>query len=119
MSGKFISLILAASLAVAGMTATPAAASDRDMARALAAIAGIAIIGVAISDNNKSKRRDTPYVSSRGHGPKVHHSHRQKKMQRHHRRQMQKHRAHRRQVQKHRAHRSGHGHNRGYSARRH
>lgn len=57
MARKFISLIIAASIAVTGLTAAPAQASDRDLARALAAIAGVAIIGAAIHENKKSKRR--------------------------------------------------------------
>jgi hypothetical protein len=60
MSGKFISFIIAASIAVTGMTAAPAQASDRDLARALAAIAGVAIIGVAINEGRKDKRHAAP-----------------------------------------------------------
>ncbi|QIE46357.1 hypothetical protein G5B38_12940 [Pseudohalocynthiibacter aestuariivivens] len=111
MSGKFISLILAASLAVTGMTAAPARADDKDIARALAAIAGIAIIGAAIHDNNKSKRRPAPYVSSRnnGHGYKAHRAHRGHK---------QAQRQHRRHKQQRRAHRRAHGYHNGYGQQR-
>jgi len=113
MSGKFISLILAASLAVTGMTAVPARADDQDVARALAAIAGIAIIGAVIHDKNKSKRRPAPYVSSRsyGHGHKAHIGHRPSPKAHHgHRAQKKAHRQHRREVQQHRQQRRGHGH---------
>ena len=60
MSGKFISFIVAASVAVTGMTAAPAQASERDLARALAAIAGVAIVGAAIHDSRKDQRYATP-----------------------------------------------------------
>lgn len=120
MSGKFITLIIAASIAVTGMTANPARAGDRDVARALAAIAGIAIIGAAIHDHNKNKRRHDGYVSSRGHGHKAHNPYRhQRKAHRQQRRQQelnrayrQGYKAHRREVQQRRAHR--HGYRRAY-----
>ncbi|WP_324753015.1 hypothetical protein [Roseovarius sp. Pro17] len=61
MSRKFISLIVAASIAVTGMTAAPAqAASDRDLARALAAIAGVVIVGAVIQEARKDKRQVAP-----------------------------------------------------------
>ena len=143
MSGKFISLIMAASLAVTGMTAAPAQASDKDVARALAAIAGIAIIGAAIHDNNKKHKRHDPYVSSRSHknhgysarpyyGQKAHKQHRQnKKAYKQHRRQQAQqqayrngYNAHKRKVQERRQYRRaygqgyGYGYNRGYGNHR-
>ncbi|MFX0541636.1 hypothetical protein ACEWPM_007875 [Roseovarius sp. S4756] len=57
MSRKFVSMIIAASIAVTGLTAAPAQAGDRDLARALAAIAGVAIVGAVIHDAQKDKRR--------------------------------------------------------------
>ena len=60
MSGKFISFIVAASIAVTGMTAAPAQASERDLARALAAIAGVAIIGAAVKNNRDENRYAAP-----------------------------------------------------------
>ncbi|MFD0859617.1 cation:proton antiporter [Roseovarius aquimarinus] len=60
MSRKFITLVIAASIAVTGFTAAPARASDRDLARALATIAGIAIVGVAINEARKTDRRAAP-----------------------------------------------------------
>jgi hypothetical protein len=65
MSRKFISLIIAASIAVTGMTAAPAQAGERDLARALAAIAGIAIAGAVIHD----ARKDKGYVAQRQYRP--------------------------------------------------
>ncbi len=60
MSGKFISFIVAASIAVTGMTAAPARASESDLARALAAIAGAAFIGAGVQDNRKDNYRAAP-----------------------------------------------------------
>ncbi|MCQ0091652.1 hypothetical protein [Roseovarius sp. M141] len=60
MAGKFITLILAASVAVTGMTVTPARAADRDLALGLAALAGIAVLGAAIHDAKRDKRYVAP-----------------------------------------------------------
>lgn len=57
MSRKFITFVLAASIAATGLSAQSARAGDRDLGRALAAIAGIAIVGAAIHDANKDQRR--------------------------------------------------------------
>jgi hypothetical protein len=55
MHRKLISTVLAATLAMTSFTA-PAQAGDRDTARALAAIAGIAVLGAIINDRNDRKR---------------------------------------------------------------
>lgn len=115
MSAKFISLILGASMAITSLTAAPARASDKDLARALAAIAGIALIGVAVSDQSSRKSSN---VSSRGHGNNGYYGHQPRRayqnVQRngHQRRQAIQSRAyqqgysdHRAQVQHHRAQR--------------
>ncbi len=60
MSGKFVSLILAASIAVTGLTAAPAQAGERDVARVLAALAGIAVIGVVLHEAQKNRRYAAP-----------------------------------------------------------
>ncbi len=60
MSGKFISIIIAASIAVTGITASPAQADERDLARALAAIVGVAVIGAAVQDSRNDKRYAAP-----------------------------------------------------------
>lgn len=55
MSRKFIAAILAASMAITSFTAAPArAASDEDIAKFLFGAAALAIIGKAISDNNRN-----------------------------------------------------------------
>jgi hypothetical protein len=63
MARKFIPLVLAASLAVTGMTAAPAKAGDRDVATALGALAGIAVLGAVIHDAQKDRR----HAESRRH----------------------------------------------------
>lgn len=134
MSAKFISLVVAASMAVTSFTAAPARASDKELARALAAIAGIAIIGAAIHDN--SKRKDS-HVSTRGnhgyygHQPRrahknVHRSHKKQRRQAAKQRAYQQgYNAHQREVKQRRAERRaarrayhyGHQYQGGYSAR--
>lgn len=54
---KFIATVSAAAIALTAMGAAPAYADDRDAARALAAILGIAVVGALIHDNNKKKKR--------------------------------------------------------------
>ncbi|MGC1496224.1 MAG: hypothetical protein WA790_10470 [Sulfitobacter sp.] len=54
---RFITTIAAASIAITALGAAPARADDKDAARALAAILGIAVIGKIIHDNKKDKER--------------------------------------------------------------
>ncbi|WP_298915726.1 hypothetical protein [uncultured Roseobacter sp.] len=59
MHRKFIATIVAAALAVTAIGSAPARA-DNDLLKALAAIAGVAIVGKVIHDRNKrNKERDT------------------------------------------------------------
>lgn len=61
MSRKFISLVLAAAVAVTGLAAAPARADEKDFARALAGIAALAIIAKALdekSDRDRARRDD-------------------------------------------------------------
>ncbi len=125
MAGKFISLILAASVAVTGMTGAPAQAGNNDLARALAALAGVVVIGAVIHDANKDKRRAAPQRHARpnyaAHSP-------YKAQKRHKRQQAIADRAYRQGYIDHqrvvrdrrttrRAHRRGHNAQYGYSAR--
>ncbi|MBW4706590.1 hypothetical protein KX928_02210 [Roseobacter sp. YSTF-M11] len=55
MHRKFIATIVAAALAVTAIGSAPARA-DEDLLRALAAIAGIAIVGKVIHDRNERKK---------------------------------------------------------------
>jgi len=54
---RIITTIVAASIAITAIGATPARADDRDVARALAAILGIAVVGKIIHDKKKDKQR--------------------------------------------------------------
>lgn len=60
MSAKFIAFILSAATAIT-FTAAPARADGEDLARALAAIAGIAIIGKVIHDSRKDDDDQVTY----------------------------------------------------------
>ena len=55
---RITALLAAASIALAGATATPARADKTDTLRTAAQIAGILIIGKLIADSNKKRRRE-------------------------------------------------------------
>jgi hypothetical protein len=61
---KFIATITAVSIAITGLSATSAAAGDRnrDLARIAVGVLGVAIIGKIISDNNKDRKQQA-YVN--------------------------------------------------------
>lgn len=61
MHRKFIALIITVAVAVTGLTA-PARADTDDIAKVLAGIAALAIIGKAISDHNDDDRTVTRHV---------------------------------------------------------
>lgn len=86
MHRKFIALVAATSIAITALGALPAAAGERDTARAIAAIVGLAVIGKVIHDRNKKKKErrvhtyqpETPvyeYDSRHRHG-QANHKHR-------------------------------------------
>jgi len=54
---KFIAGIVGLSILITTGAAAPARADDRDAGRALAAILGLAIVGVAIAESKKDKKR--------------------------------------------------------------
>jgi hypothetical protein len=66
---RFIATITAASIAITALGAVPAFAGDRDAARALAAILGIAVVGKIIHDNNKKDRVQTHRPRQQVHNP--------------------------------------------------
>lgn len=126
MSGKFISLIIAASMAVTGLTATPAQANNRDLALALAAIAGVAVVGKVIHDSNKSDRRKREaaqkhYNNHRYHNQRPYYAQPKRNHRPHHAKPQRHHKAQHNHRHTHRAHYSGphklHHHN-GRSQRR-
>lgn len=53
MHRRFIALIIAASVAITSLGATPVFAGEKETARTLAALLGIAIVGKIIHDKNK------------------------------------------------------------------
>lgn len=75
---KFIAGVIAAAVVVTTLGASPARADDKDVARAVAAILGIAIVGKIIHDRNKDRdeeavthRRPEPvYQPPRVHRPR-------------------------------------------------
>lgn len=71
---KFISLILAAALAVTGMTAAPVQAGDRDVAKWVAGAVALGLIGAAIADQRRDDRAVTRHRG--GHKPRFDRGHR-------------------------------------------
>ena len=67
----FISIILAAAIAVTGMTAAPARA-DNDAAKVIAGVAALAIIGAVIAEERKDRRRK---AAARNHVSKHQYNH--------------------------------------------
>jgi len=112
MSGKFISLIMAASVAVAGIAAAPARADNDDIAKVLAGIAAIAVVGAVIhksKDRNNDRAVTRHYYNDNSYVP--HRKHHRKHKRRHHR----KHHAHNRGHTAHHGYRNGHrGQRHGY-----
>jgi len=79
MSRKFISLVLAASVAIAGVgaTATPAKAGNDDLAKLLVGATALVIIGTAINESKKNgnvvvhqPQRHTPQAHTPRHQPR-------------------------------------------------
>ncbi|MRU15807.1 hypothetical protein FDP25_10250 [Roseovarius sp. A21] len=64
MHRKFITLIVAASMAVTGLSAAPARADAEDAAKVIAGVAALAILGAAIADADDDRDRVT---RNRGH----------------------------------------------------
>lgn len=80
MHRKFITLIIAASLAVTGLSAAPARADAEDAAKVIAGVAALAILGAAIADakdDNDRVTRNRGHLRNdsrkRGHGKKWDH----------------------------------------------
>jgi len=66
---KFIATIAALSVAITAFGSTPAAADDKEIARTLATILGIAVVGKIIYDKNKEKERERETVTRRRAAP--------------------------------------------------
>ena len=70
MHHKFIATVAAISILVTGLAAAPARAGQDDFARAMAAFIGLAIVGVAISEDQKSKAARVPQAHVQPKQPK-------------------------------------------------
>lgn len=75
MTRKFISVLCAAAVGVTAFSAAPARADDDDLARALAAVLGVAILGKIIHESQKDDapkvtRRYDPKPEYRSHQPR-------------------------------------------------
>lgn len=57
MHKKFITFIVASAMAITGVMSQPAQAGDDDIAKWIAGLAALAIIGAAVADNNRSKSK--------------------------------------------------------------
>ncbi|MDF1726298.1 MAG: hypothetical protein P1U53_00985 [Sulfitobacter sp.] len=68
---RFIATIAAAAVALTALGSAPALANERDNARLLAAILGIAVVGKIIHDKNKDK--DRVHQPAPRHKPQVQH----------------------------------------------
>ncbi|MDF3350157.1 hypothetical protein HKX17_08275 [Sulfitobacter sp. KE34] len=66
---KFIATIAALSVAITAFGARPAAADEKEVLRTLAAIAGVAIVGKMIYDNNNKERKERETVTRRRAAP--------------------------------------------------
>ncbi|MEW9919960.1 hypothetical protein AB2B41_10110 [Marimonas sp. MJW-29] len=76
MHRKFIATIAAASIALTALGAVPASAGERETARAIATILGLAVVGKLIHDRNerkKERRQEYHAPVYDKHGPKVQH----------------------------------------------
>jgi len=69
MHRTFIALILSAAVAVTSLNAQPAHAGDDDVAKWIAGLAALAVIGVAINENKKKKRKKRRVTPVQPHNP--------------------------------------------------
>ncbi|HKL05514.1 MAG TPA: hypothetical protein VJ929_06860 [Roseovarius sp.] len=103
---QFIAAVLAAAVAVTGLTAAPARA-DNDAAKVIAGVAALAIIGAAVADANKSKRPKVIYQAPPAYGHQKHQArHKGYKAHKRHKAQS-RHQRHNRHVQTHRGYWQG------------
>ena len=62
---RFIASIAAAAIAVTGFSTAPARADDNDVAKALAVVLGLAVVGAAINKRNDDKKARQPVYSQK------------------------------------------------------
>ncbi|HAV08941.1 MAG TPA: hypothetical protein DCX13_08695 [Rhodobacteraceae bacterium] len=68
MHRTFIASVLAAALAITGLSSAPAQAGDKDLARFIMGVAAIGVIAAAVNDANRQERRHDDREVSR-HAP--------------------------------------------------
>lgn len=69
----FIAAVLAAAIAVTGLTAAPARA-DNDAAKVIAGVAALAVLGAVVADARKSDRPKVIYTAPRSYGHTGHYT---------------------------------------------
>lgn len=69
MHRRFIAFVTATSIAITALGSAPAFAGDRDTARALAAILGVAVIGSILHEKNKKKKAQVHHTPKRVYEP--------------------------------------------------
>ena len=69
MHRKFIALVLSAALAVTSLNAQPAHAGSDDTAKWIAGLAALAIVGVALNERKKDRRKKRHASPVRHHNP--------------------------------------------------
>ncbi|SLN57569.1 hypothetical protein PEL8287_03094 [Roseovarius litorisediminis] len=105
---KFISIVVAASVAVTGLTAAPARAEINDTTKIIAGVAALAIIGAAIADNKKDKRRRDRDAAARNNNYYSHEQYRYDRSRKAHR--YNDHDHHHKKHHRDQRHRKGHHH---------
>ena len=65
----FIAIIVTSAIAITGFSAAPARAGQDDMTKALAALAGLAVLGVVIHKVREDNKKRKPRVIDRRYGP--------------------------------------------------
>ena len=71
---KVFTTLIAGSIAIAGMTATPARAESEDVAKVIAGIAALAIIAKALDDDHRGNVHRTRPYPDRDHYDRKHHN---------------------------------------------
>lgn len=65
----FIAIVVTSAIAITGFSAAPARAGQDDVNKALAALAGLAVLGVVIHNVREDDKKSKPRVIDRRYGP--------------------------------------------------
>lgn len=68
-SRQFIAVVVTAAIAITGFSSAPARAGQDDLNKALAALAGLAVLGVVIHNVREDDKKKRPRVVDRRYGP--------------------------------------------------